>query len=155
MATFAYPIGDLNMRNGTIDVDDDTIKVTLLMTNTTADTQQDAGVIDDFAKLDESDAGGGFTWGHGGNGRKTVTITATRSAGQTQINIPAGSTTWSNLPLGGSGRSIAGVLLFSEGSGNDTDAYPIAWLEFTSPVAANGTDFVVTWDGAEVVVANM
>jgi hypothetical protein len=155
MATFAYPIGDLNMRNGTIDVDNDTIKMTLLMTNTTADTEQDADDVDDFTTLDECDAGGAFTWGHGGNGRKTVTITATRSAGQTQINIPAGSTTWLSLPLGGSGRSIAGALLFSEGSADDTDAYPIAWLEFTSPVAANGTDFTITWSGGEVVVANM
>jgi len=155
MATFAYPIGDLNMRNGTIDVDTDTIKVTLLMTNTTADTEQDVATVSALATLDECDAGGAFTWGHGGNGRKTVTITATRSAGQTQINIPAGSTTWTALPLGASGRSIAGVLLFSEGAADDTTAYPIAWLEFTSPVAANGTDFTVTWSGGEVVVANM
>lgn len=155
MATFAYPIGDLNMRNGTIDVDTDTIKVTLLLTNTTADTEQDVADVDALTTLDEPSDAGGFTWGFGGSGRKTATITATRSAGQVQINIPAGTTTWASLPLDVSGRSVAGALLFSAGSVNDTDAYPIAWLEFTSPVAPNGTDFVVTWDGAEVVLANM
>lgn len=155
MATFAYPIGDLNMRNGTIVVGTTVLKATLLLTNTTADTEQDVADVDAFTTLDEPSDAGGFTWGFGGSGRKTITATATRSAGQTQINIPAGSTTWSNLPLDVSGRSVVGALLFSVGSANDTDAYPISWLEFTSPTAPNGTDFTVTWQGGEVFVGNM
>lgn len=127
----------------------ETIKCTLLMTNTTADTEEDAATVSAFSTLDEMD-GSGFTWGHGNTGRKTLTITPTHDTtnNRAEFTVSGGSTTWASLGAGT--RSVQGALIFSEGTSDDTDAYPIAWVEFSSPFTANGTDFTINWDSEGV-----
>lgn len=144
MANAGYNIAKSGFLDGTVNADTDVIKAILVMTNTTADTEIDSDTVDDISTLDEMD-GSGFTWGHGNDGRKTLSITVSTDDSNDRGDANAGaSTTWASLGAGT--RSVQGVLLAKEGPTNDTDAVPIVYLDFAAPVAANGQDFVVNWD---------
>lgn len=145
MANAGYNIAKSSFLNGDVNVDSDTIKAILCMTNTTSDTEIDVDNVDALTLLDEMD-GSGFTWGHGNTGRKTLatTIVTNDASDRAEVNIAALSTTWATLGAGT--RSVQGVLIAKEGSANDTTAIPLVYLDFAAPVAANGQDFVVNWD---------
>lgn len=146
MANIGFNIakaGLLGLTGGALDPETDTLKAILVMTNFSAD--QDDNTVSAFSALDEMD-GSGFNWGHSQSGRKTLAVTTTvdDSSDRGDVNVDAGTTTWASLGAGT--RSVAGVVICKEGSANDTTAVPYVFLEFASPVAANGEDFTVQWD---------
>lgn len=122
-----------------------TVKATLVMSNTTSDTEQDVADVDAFTTLDECDATG-YTWGHGGDGRQTLTVATTRDDSndeiELQISSGSGTTTWTLT--GAPTRQVTGVLILIAGTSDDTDAYPIKYEEVTGPSGA-GT-YVHTWN---------
>ena len=59
MASNVFNAAMVSLMDGTIDLNSDDIRVKLLMTNTTADTDKDAiANVDDIVTLDKSDATG-------------------------------------------------------------------------------------------------
>jgi len=150
MASYVFNIAKKMLLDATLDLDADTIKLTLVMTNSTILTAttdnsgteaQDLDTVSAVTTLDEMD-GSGFTWGHGGTGRKTlanisVTVDDTDDEGVFDNTVDL---TWSSLGAGA--RDVAGALLHRAGTTDDSDAIPIAFIDFTD-TPANGGDFTV------------
>lgn len=111
-----------------------TIKVLLLMTNTTADTENDGiSEIGDLATLDEHD-GSGYARG------TLASKTAAKDDANDRATFDAADVTFATLGAGS--RDVAGVLLCWDDGGT---LRPISWHEYQSPRIADGADFVVQW----------
>jgi len=131
--------------NKEIDIDTDTIKATLVMTNTTADTEYEKDTVSALTTLDEMD-GTGFTWGHGNDGRKTLSVTLSEVIGAPGVGYAmwdATDVTWASLGAGT--RDVQGVLIFKEGASDDTTAVPICFVDFAADFTASGGDLTVQW----------
>lgn len=109
-------------------------RLALLMTNTTADTQNDGiSFVGNITTLDEFD-GAGYT-------RKTLASgTVTKDDANDRANLDFADVTWTGLGAGT--RSIQGVLLYDHVT-NDADSIPVAWLEFATPKTPDGSDFTL------------
>lgn len=111
-----------------------TIKALLLMTNTTAGTQNDGiSATTDFTTLDEHD---GANYAQQTLTSKTITKDDTND----RAKFDAADLTFANLGAGA--RDVAGVLLVWDDGGT---LRPISWHEYASPRVADGTNFVVEW----------
>jgi len=144
-----YNIAKKGVMDGTIDLDTDTIVGILCMTNTTADTEIDADTVSAITTLDEFD-GSGFTWGWGNTGRKALASRAvTADDGNDRGEFDAADINWASLGAGT--RSAKGVLIVKKGAADDTTAIPIAWVEFASPIAANGGDLTMQIDAQGLI----
>ena len=115
------------------------LRVMLLMTNTTVDTQLEDGSstqnISDFTTLDEFD-GANYV-------RKALaTETVQQDDTNNRADFSADNLTWTALGVGT--RSIQGALLYRHVT-NDTDSLPIAFYEFSA--TPDGSDFTIRWDG--------
>jgi hypothetical protein len=135
MASFIYNELKKLVLNGGIDFDGHDIRVALLMTNTTADTQNDGiDTINDFTTLDEFN-GSGYV-------RKALTNeTVTKDDTNDRAAFSADNVTWTTLGAGT--RSVAGALIHRHVT-NDTDSIPLAWIEFSA--TPDGNDFVIKWN---------
>ncbi len=142
MASIAFREGGYRMAIGDTDFDTDVILATLLMTN-------EAVAKDDVTlsamTLDECDSAT-FTFAHAGDGRKDLGTSAVVKdvSGRVDFETGAASLTWASMAA--ATRSIQGALVHEKGASDDTTAYPIAFCDFGTAVAANGQDFVVNWD---------
>lgn len=111
------------------------IRVALLMSNTTADTQNDAiDTVNDFTTLDEFD---GANYVRKALANETVAKDDTNDRG----NFSADNPTWT--ALGAGTRSVAGALVIRHIT-NDTDSVPLLWFEFVA--TPDGNDFVLKWN---------
>lgn len=127
---------------GEIDLNADDIRVALLMTNTDADTVAQSAVdfVDDIA-LDEMD-GANYV-------RKALANEAVnRDDPNDRAEFGADDVTWTSLGAGT--RSMQGALVFKFVT-VDGDSIPIAYVEFSSPVAADGTDFTIQWNAEGIL----
>jgi len=120
------------------------VRAILVMTNTTVDTEVDAiDYISDFTTLDEMD---------GSNYARAAL--ANEAAAEDDVNdrgeFDADNITWTSLGAGT--RNIQGVLLYEHVT-NDADSEPICFIEFTSSVAADGSDFQIQWDDEGILRA--
>lgn len=138
---FMYDQALKDLENGILDMDTDTIKCTLLMTNTTCDTESTVATVSAFTDRDENDSVT-FTFAHGGDGRRTLTgVAVTVSAGT--MKFDATDVTYALLANGI--RNIDSVLVHREGTTNDTDAIPILYMDYTTSQSPGGSNFIVTW----------
>lgn len=136
MASAWMAYGAAGIMNGSIDLDTSTLKAILLMTNTTADTE-DVQYISGFTTLDELDGtgysraivGGGVVTGDTTNHRGEVVFSDISFFG-----VEAGS------------RQVQGVLIYKHVT-NDSDSVPIAYLDGDAsgllPFTPNGGDIVI------------
>jgi hypothetical protein len=109
-------------------------RVALLMTNTTADTANDAVEHLTDLTLDEFD-GSGYV-------RKTLASGAvSKDDASDRSELDFADVTWT--ALGAGTRSIQAVLLYDH-VGADSANFPIAWLEFSSNKTPDGSDFTLT-----------
>ena len=111
------------------------LRLALLMTNTTADTENDGIVnVDDITTLDEFD-GANYT-------RKALAseAVATDDAND-RAGLDAADVTWT--ALGAGTRSIAGVLVYDHNT-SDADSPVGWWLEFSSAKTPDGSDFTLS-----------
>lgn len=113
------------------------VRAILVMTNTTVDTEISSSIefIDDFTTLDEFD---GASYVRKALADEAVTADDTNNLAE----FSAGDLLWTTLGAGT--RNIQGVLLYDHIT-DDTDSEPIVYLEFTSPVTADGTNFQIAW----------
>lgn len=137
MASFVYTNakkliaqGALNFTEGQVD-----LRVALVMTNTTADTEDDTEFISGFTTLDEM---GGANYA-----RK---VCANQAIAQDDPNLRAEITfdaiTWT--ALGAGTRQVQGAILFKFVT-DDTDSIPIAWVDTGGfPFTANGGNVTLT-----------
>jgi len=138
MATKVYNEAVRAIMAGEIDLNADDIRIQLLMTNTTADTENDAVVtISNFTTLDEFDGANYVV--------KALTSEAVnKDDANDRAEFDADDVVYT--ALGAGTRSIAGVLLYKHIDGTDANDKVIAWLEFATPKTPDGSDFTVVWN---------
>jgi len=127
---------------GEIDLNADDIRVALLMTNTSADTENDAKVyVDDLTTLDECD-GANYV-------RKALANEAVnKDDANDRAEFDADDVTWTSL--GASTRDVQGALVYKHVT-NDSDSPLIAFIDFTSDVTPDGTNFTIQWNAEGIL----
>jgi len=122
---------------GEIDLDADTLKILLVMTNTTADTEANIQTLSAYTTLDEMD---------GANYEvKTLgSLTHALDTVNNRFELDAGDVTYT--ALGAGTRNVQGVLLYKHVDGTDASDQPIAFIEFGSSLSADGSDVTISWD---------
>lgn len=135
MASLIYNNTFLLMGTGALDLTEgqDDIRVALLMTNTSADTEEEIALMNGFSTLDEMD-GANYA-------RKTLASQAIAvDMSNDRVEFDCEDLTWSSL--GNGTRAIQGMLLLKHVT-NDTDSIPLAFIEFASTQNPGGSDFTV------------
>lgn len=144
MSSFVYTPAKAALLRGEIDLVGDDIRVALVMTNTTADTEQDVGLMNGFSVLDEYD-GSAYA-------RKAL---ATQAVNEDDPNnrgeFDADDITWTAL---GAGTRNAQAMLVYKHVTNDTDSIPLAFIDTGGfPFAGNLGDVSVTWNAQGILQA--
>ena len=112
------------------------IRLALLMTNTTADTEEDKEFVSGFTTLDEMD---GANYVRKALASEAIETDTTNNRGEFSGTSPV---TWT--ALGAGTRQVAGILLYKHVT-NDADSIPVAWIDTGGfPITANGGDLTVT-----------
>ncbi len=135
--SFAYTRAKAKFLDGSLDLDTQDIRLMLVMTNTTADTEEDTEFISGFTTLDEYD---GANYVRKSLAGEIVNVDLVNNRGE----FDATDVTWT--ALGAGTRSAAGMVLFRFVT-NDTDSVPIAYIDSGGfPFAGNGGDVTVQWN---------
>lgn len=140
--SFVYTPAKKLLANGGLDLDTNDMRVLLVMTNTTADTEQDAAFIGDFTTLDEYN-GAAYA-------RKTLTgEVVNEDDPNNRAEFDADDVTWASLGAGT--RQAAGALLFKFVT-NDADSVPVAYIDSGGfPINGNGANFTITWNAEGIL----
>lgn len=143
MASVVYNAFKKRVSDGTIDLDTNTIKIALLMTNTTADTDNDAKVfVADLTTLDECDASG--------YARVTLANKAVNTDdANDRAEFDADDAAFSGLG-GNATRNFQGVLVFKFVT-NDADSPLICFVDFASDVAKEATQVNIPWNAEGIL----
>jgi hypothetical protein len=144
--SFVYTPAKNDLMTGALGFNTADMRVALVMTNTTADTDQDAATISAFTTLDEFN-GSGYTTGGLALSGETVT--------QQDLNdrsiFTATNLTFSTLGAGT--RQIQGAILYRFISAFGTSR-PVAWIDTGGfPITANGGDIAIQWNAAGIIQA--
>ena len=136
MANFAYNVFKTKLMNGTFNLNNsDTIKVRLVDTNTTADTEKDKTLMN------------GFTTSTAYSGTTDQTLTGESTSQDDTDNegvFDASDTTFSAVSISG-GLDIEGMIVYQFVT-DDTDSIPMLWIEDGGfNITPNGSDIVITW----------
>lgn len=138
MANFVYTYAKKGLMDATIDLTGD-IRALLVMTNTTADTDEDAQTISGITTLDELD-GAGY-------GRKALTSEAVAAdTANDRGEFTASDITFPNVSAGT--RAVQAMVLYLHVT-NDTDSIPIAYID-----TATGVTFNITPNGGDIRFAD-
>jgi hypothetical protein len=118
------------------------VRIALLSSNTTVDTENDGiAFVDEYTLLDEFD-GANYV-------RKVLASEAvSKDDAGDRAEYDAADVTWT--ALGAGTRSIVGIAVIEHVT-NDTDSTVIAWLEFAAPKTPDGSDFTVQWDAEGIL----
>ena len=123
--------------NGNLDLAADDIRVALLMTNTTADTNEDAATLSALT-LDEQD-GTNYV-------RKALTTeTVTQDDTNDLAKFDADDVTWT--ALGAGTRNTQGALVYKHVT-NDSDSIPLFFVDFGNQVVHTGADYTLVWNSS-------
>jgi hypothetical protein len=126
------------LMNGGADLDTDTIKCALLMTNTTADTEIDAiTFVSNYGTLDECDSSG---YARVTLGSKTVNSDDTND----RAAFDAADASFTSLG-GNATRAIQGALVFKFVT-NDAASPPLFFVDFTADIPTTATQVDVPWN---------
>lgn len=120
----------------------DTMKAALVMTNTTADTEEDTANVAAFTTLDECD---GASYARQTLASKTVTNDTTND----RTVLDAADITYSTLGAGT--RSTQGLLIIQD-TGTDSTSIPVCYMPFTSNQTHNGSDFPVQFPSTGILL---
>jgi len=136
-AVYSLVYNEFKHRNSVaeIDLDNDTIKARLLMTNTTCDTENDGiSVLSDFSNIDACDA----------TGYSDVTLTGVsvvKDDSSDRAILQSNAIVFDNLG-GDASRDYQGILLYKY-IGADNQNKPIAYIGFTESVPKTKTKITV------------
>jgi hypothetical protein len=127
---------------GTIDLDTDTLKILLVDTTTTADTEANIQTLSGYGTLGEFD----------GANYEVKTISVTSSAvdtGNDRYELDGSDVTYTALGVGT--NNVQGVLLYKHVDGTDANDQPIAFIEFSSNLTPDGSDVTIAWDSEGIL----
>lgn len=117
-------------------------RVRLLMTNTTADTENNKATLSAYTTQDKFD-GSGFTDNLALTG-EAVNV----DSGNNRVEVDADDAAFG--ALGNGTRAIQGVLVFDFNT-NDADSVPLAFIEFSSTVNPGGATLTVQWNAEGIL----
>ena len=142
MASFVYTRAKAKLLSADLDLNAHDIRVLLVDSTTTTDTEEDTEFISGFTTLGEL-SGTGYV-------RKTldneaVNIDTTNNRGE----FAADPVTWTGINAG----TAVAVLLFRFVT-NDADSVPIAYIDTGGfPFVTNGGNFTITWNAEGILQA--
>ncbi len=140
MADFVYTNAKRMLLAGELDLASDDIRVRLLMSNTTADADEDAITLSNFGVLGEFN-GTGYSFG----GVALTTKAVAADNGNNRSEFTADDTTFSNINNGTS--NIQAALIYKFVDGTTINDIPIAYVDSGGfPKTANGSNLVLNWD---------
>lgn len=149
MASFVYTHAKALLLEGALDFDTagDDIRVMLVMTNTTTDTEEDVTTISGFTTLDEYD---GANYARQALANEVVNEDAANNRGEFDADDDEFS--------GGSGLGVgtrqAQAMVVYKHVTNDTDSIPIAFIDTGGfPFDGNGGQVTVTWNAEGILQA--
>lgn len=142
MAALVFNQFKHELASQTVNWSSETIKAALVMTNTTADTEEDVANVAAFSTLDECDGSG---YARQTLGTKTITNDTTND----RTVFDAADPTFSSLGAGT--RSTQGVLIIQD-TGSDATSIPICYMPFTSNQVHNGSDFPVQFPSTGILL---
>ncbi|KKL25666.1 hypothetical protein LCGC14_2402990 [marine sediment metagenome] len=142
MASFVYNAFKRATAEKEIDLADDTIKIRLVMSGTTCDTENDGiAFMGDFGTIDVAD-GANYA-------EKTLAAaTVTKDDANDRAEFDADDVTYTALGVGTRASTGAVVYFFSV---NDAASIPICYIDFGGDVTHDGTDFVISWDAEGIL----
>lgn len=139
MSSFWYDHAAYLLAHGTLDLDSDTLKVALVMTNTTADTEKDKATLSGFTTLDRGD-------GTNYADKTLASVTDTEDNTNHRAYIDCADVTWS--ALGAGTRNYQGAVVYKFVT-DDTDSIPVAYIDSGGfPFAGNGGDVTMQINAA-------
>jgi hypothetical protein len=143
MASQVFNAAKTRFANGGIDWDTDDIRVALVMTNTTVDTDNDGDVfVSDITTLDECDATGYARVALSGEAVNTDDT-------NDRAELDANDVAFSGMS-GDSSRNIQGALIYKHVT-NDSDSLLIAYIEFSVAINAAATAVNVPWNAEGII----
>jgi len=136
MASFVYTAAKQKIAKGDADFDTLSLRAILCMTDTTADTEKDKTTISGFTTLDEYN-------GSGYSRPSLGATTITQDDGNLRSEIDVGDFTF-GATVGVGTRQAQGMIYFAFVT-NDSDSWPIAWVDTGGfPFDGNGGAINVT-----------
>ena len=132
-----------NLMNGTIDLDTNTIKARLVMSNTTCDTEVDGIThLSNYTNIDPSDA----------TGYADVTLTVTVAAVDASdwAKFDANDISFTGLS-GNATRDYQGILIYKYVDGTNANDIPVCFVDFGGNIAKTATQVDVTFDAAGIM----
>ncbi len=142
MASVVYQNAIGKWMSGDLDMNADDIRVALVMTNTTCDTEPDVDLMNGFTTLDECDATG---YARVALANEAVNIDDAND----RAEFDADNASFTGLS-GNATRDIQGALVYKHVT-NDTDSIPIAFMDFTADIPATATQIDVPWDAEGII----
>ncbi len=142
--SFVYTKAKQQLAVGGLDFSTSDMRVALVMTNTTADTEEDVSTISAFTTLDEFDGSG---YSSGGS------ALAAEAVAQDNVNNRAefSATNLTFATLGAGTRSVQAALLYKF-SGSFAASLPVAFIDTGGfPFTTNGGDINFTWNVEGIV----
>jgi hypothetical protein len=147
MANFVYNEAKNQLLRAGIDFTSADIRVLLVMTNTTADTEDDVNTIGALTTLDEYD-GSGYSAG----GAALTGETVVEDAGNNRAYFDASDVTFT--ALGAGTRQCQGALLYKFVS-SVSASLPIGFIDTGGfPFTGNGSNVTLQWNAAGILQAN-
>jgi hypothetical protein len=141
---FQYAYGQYLTKQ--VDLVNDDIRVLLLMTNTTVDTERDAkDAYSDFTTPDNFDGSGYTTNGHA---LDTQAVNIDDSNDRAEFDAADETIT----SLGAGTRSVQGILVISFIS-TLNGSLPLHWIEFASNKTPDGSDFTLVFNAEGIIQA--
>lgn len=139
MASFAYNVAGKALLDKLLAGAAPTLRIRLVMTNTTVDTENDAkDSLDDFTTMDTHD-GSGYV------DKTLASITTAQDDANNRSTLDCADVTWT--ALGAGTRAIEGAILFLENSGAESGRIPLAFFDTTN-ISSNGGDVTLTINSA-------
>lgn len=137
MSNFVYNNAKRAFLSGEIDFTGDDYRVLLVMTNTTADSEDDKNFISEFTDLDEYD-GASYA-------RQSITgEVVNEDSGNNRAEFDGADSVFSTLGAGT--RSAQAAILYKHVN-DDDDSVPIAYIDTGGfPFAGSGGDITLQWN---------
>jgi len=136
--TFVYNEAKRAFAAAEIDTDaPDDFRIVLVMSNTTADTEDDTNLMNGFTTLDEFD---GATYTR----QELAGDALNEDSANNRAEYDANDTSFTTVGAGT--RQVVGALLIKHIT-DDTDSVPLAYYNGTGfPFSANGSTVTLVWD---------
>ena len=141
MASFVYNEAKRALLAGEFDMDTDDIRVMLVMSNTTADTEKDVNTISAITTLDECD---------GTNYARKALANESITEGANKAIFDADDVVWTALGTGT--RQVQAAIVYKHVT-NDADSVPIAYIDGSGfPFNGGDADVTVSWHASNGIL---